>query len=355
MEETVEKKGKSKVKKIFNVIGNIVTYLFIAICVLAVIATISAKKSPDGGMNMFGYQMRVVVSQSMEWPQGTTFEKLGLETEEDSKIKSLNDLAIKAIPLRSMVFVSVVPQEKQQADLWYSNLRVGDVLTFQYGEYGKINGQLPIITHRITKIQALTTGGYRIELKGDNKGLTTETQTSTADTSTQVIYTSDGGVNYVIGKVVGQSKFLGVTFNLITTIVNYKLSGIPIGMVCIVIIPCTIIIILEIIKIVSVVNAEKKKKLQEEIVLQQAEKERQDNEIELLKQQLAALQNQTQAVQAEVKEEQSLESSEKVESEDGENVNAEQTETLSEENKESDSAAETEQPADKEEPQENTK
>lgn len=346
MGETVEKKGKSKVKKIFNVIGNIVTYLFIAICVLAVIATISAKKSPDGGMNMFGYQMRVVVSQSMEWPQGTTFEKLGLETEEDSKIKSLNDLAIKAIPLRSMVFVSVVPQEKQQADLWYSNLRVGDVLTFQYGEYGKINGQLPIITHRITKIQALTTGGYRIELKGDNKGLTTETQTSTADTSTQVIYTSDGGVNYVIGKVVGQSHLLGS----IITIVQK-----PVGIVCIVIVPCVIIIILEIIKMSSMISGEKKKKLQEERELQQAEKERQDNEIELLKQQLAALQNQTQAVQAEVKEEQSLESSEKVESEDGENVNAEQTETLSEENKESDSAAETEQPADKEEPQENTK
>jgi hypothetical protein len=333
MEETVEKKSKSKVKKIFNVIGNIVTYLFIAVCILAVIATITAKKSPDGGMNMFGYQMRVVVSQSMEWPQGTTFEKLGLETEEDSKIKSLNDLAIKAIPLRSMVFVSVVPQEKQQADLWYSNLRVGDVLTFQYGEYGKINGQLPIITHRITKIQAVPTGGYRIELKGDNKGLTSETQSSSADTSTQVIYTSDGSVNYVIGKVVGHSHLLGS----IITIVQK-----PVGIVCIVIIPCVIIIILEIIKMSSVISGEKKKKLQEEIELQQAEKERQDNEIELLKQQLAALQ-QAQTAQAEVKEEQSLEISEKVESESDE-----QTETLSEDNKESDSAAETEQSTTKE-------
>jgi hypothetical protein len=103
-----------KAKKIIRIISNVITVFFVVACVFAVIVTISAKKSKDGGFSVFGVQSRIVETQSMEWPKGTTLESFELETDE---IKSLSDLKIKDIPLHSMVFISVVPENN--AEEWY--------------------------------------------------------------------------------------------------------------------------------------------------------------------------------------------------------------------------------------------
>ena len=57
----------------------------------------------------------------------------------------------------------------------------------------------------------------------------------------------------------------------------------PLGIVLIVIVPCLVIAVLEIVKIVSVLNADKKKKAQEKF-------DKQESEIEILKRQLAEMQ-----------------------------------------------------------------
>ena len=185
---------------------------------------------------------------------------------------------IKDIPLKSMVFIELVPESEAEAKAWYKTLKVGDVLTFRY----KYDRQ-ETITHRIIEIKENVdgtgepTGGYTITLRGDNVALKNDTGASKADVGTQIINTDQESVNYVIGKVTGQSKFLGT--------VIYTLKQ-PIGIALIIIIPSAIIMILEIMKIVGIVGEEKKKKAQEE-------KDKQQNEIESLKKQLEELQKKT--------------------------------------------------------------
>ena len=260
-------------KKVLRIVSNVITVIFVLACILAVVLTISAKRSKDGNFSIFGYQARIVETSSMEWPEGTTLESFGLDSEE---IKSLSDLEIKAIPVHSLVFINNVPEEN--AEEWYKNLKVGDVLTFMYGEYGILNGTQPVITHRITKIEQKQNGGYLISLEGDNKGLTSETQSSVADTLTQYIDSTSTGVNNTIGKVTGQSVVLG---NIL-----YILKQ-PIGIILVIMLPCALIIILEVVKIAKTLGGEKKKKIEEE---QKAK----DQEIEELKKQLEDLKSQQQ-------------------------------------------------------------
>ena len=124
------------------------------------------------------------------------------------------------------------------------------------------------VTHRITEIQPKEGGGYIIKLQGDNA-------TSESGAGTQTIDTSDlESPNYVIGKVTGQSRALGVLVYALKT---------PFGIICIVILPCLIIIGLEIVRIIGVLQENKRKQAQEEA-------EKKESEIEELKRQLAALQ-----------------------------------------------------------------
>ncbi len=266
----INTKTATKVKKVINVVLNALLYLFMALCVVMIVLSVTTKKSDTGVVTVLGYQMKVVETPSMEWQEDIKLEHLGLETDE---IKSLDDLKIKDIPRYSMVFIEVVPSDPEVAKEWYKGLKVGDVLTFMYGEYGVISGRQPIITHRITSITEKAEGRFMIELNGDNKGISDEDKVSPADTLTQVIDTGAEGVNYVLGKVTGQSKLLGNVVNIVHQ---------PVGMVFIVIVPCVIILIMEIIKIVGYFTSEKKKKEQEE-------KEEQQNEIEQLKKELEML------------------------------------------------------------------
>lgn len=235
-----------KLKKALKIVLNVLTYAFIALCLLAVIFTITGKRSEDGAIEIFGYQMRVVVSDSMEAYEGV----------------DTSGYDIGSIPVRSMVFVKSVPEEGRNE--WYASLREGDVLTFRY-VYG---AEQYTITHRISKITEKPTGGYIIELKGDNKA------SEDSDTLEQTIDTSNtGSPNYVLGKVVGQSRFLGFIVTAVSSTV---------GLVCIVIVPCVIIIIFEIMRIVGILTKDKKTKAKDE-------KKQMSEEIELLKKQLSEL------------------------------------------------------------------
>lgn len=235
----------SRLKRAKNVISNILLFLFLAICVFSVVMTIFGKRDADGTVELLGYQMRIVTSDSMD----------------KCELTDVSDFDIKSIPIRSMIFIKTVPEDEGEADEFYSELEAGDVLTFRYVYTKQVT-----ITHRITSITEKN-GGYVIELAGDNKN-------ADSDQLYQVIDTSvDNNTNYVIGKVVGKSFILGFILSLLKT---------KLGIVLIVIVPCFIIILLEIIKIAGVISAERKQK--EKQILDEKE-----SELEALRRKLAEI------------------------------------------------------------------
>ncbi len=238
--------AKAKLKKAGKIILDVLLYLFLAVCVIALVLTITSKKDIDGASELFGYQMRIISSDSME----------------KCELTDVSDYKIGSLPLRSMIFVKVMPTDEVEADNWYRSLEVGDVLTFRYVYTNQVT-----ITHRIVSIEEKETGGFIIELEGDNKNSDSEQLVQTIDTS------NPDDTNYVIGKVTGKSFLLGFIISLLKT---------PIGIICIVIVPCFIIILLEVLKIVGVYGAEKKKREQEE-------KQKKEDELEELRRRLAEL------------------------------------------------------------------
>ncbi len=248
-----QEKPQSKVRKIFGIIGTVLTYLFFGICLFALVISVTAKKDVDGAVNIAGKQMRIVVSDSMGKCDQT----------------DVSGYEIKDIPVKSMVFIDLVPQKEEEAAKWYADLKVGDVLTFRY-----LYVKQETITHRITKITPKE-GGYIIDLEGDNKASDADTMSQTIDT------TKTNSPNYIVGKVTGQSYAVGL---LLTAVKS------PVGIVCIIIIPCLIIMVLEIIRLVGIFS-EKKKAAERE------EKQKREEELEEMRRQLAELQK-LQALQA---------------------------------------------------------
>lgn len=222
-------------------------YLFLALCLFALAVTIFSEKDIDGTAELFGYQMRIISSDSMA----------------KCALTDVSEYAIGSIPLRSMVFIEVVP--KAGADEWYRRLRVGDVLTFRYAYTDQVT-----ITHRIVSVEEKKTGGFLIELAGDNKNSDTGQLTQIIDTSVE------NGTDYVIGKVTGQSFLLGVCISTLKT---------PLAMVLVVMVPCFVIILLESMKIVGICGARRKKREREERM-------RRDGELAYLRSRLAELEMQ---------------------------------------------------------------
>lgn len=233
-------------KKTLKIIGNVVLYVFIALCILGVVVTIASKKDSDGAATIFGMQMRVVESPSMERCDQT----------------DVSGYRIKDIPTNSIIFIKTVPKDPAKADAWYGKLKVGDVLTFRY----KYESQVTI-THRITAIEKKATGGYIICLEGDNKN-------ENSDVLTQVIDTSiPDSFNYVIGKVFSTSYLMGLFMVALRS---------PIGLVCMIIIPALIIIVIEILRIIRILGSDKREQ-------EKQERETQKNELEELRRRLAQL------------------------------------------------------------------
>lgn len=223
------------IKKTAKIVANVLLYAFIAVCIFGVILTISSKKDADGTATIFGKQMRLVLSPSMEKCDAT----------------DVKGYDIKHIPTGSMVFIDVVPGDEAEAEKWYEDLKKGDVLTFKY-----VYVRQETITHRITDIYKNENGGYTISLEGDNKDSDSEVLTQTIDTSLK------NSPNYVIGKVIGQSRLLGLFVRVLKA---------PIGLIFIVIIPSLIILILEILKIIKTLGSDKRKKEREQRAQQQTE------------------------------------------------------------------------------------
>ncbi len=237
---------KASLKKTGKIALDVLMYVFLALCIFAVIVTVVAKKDADGAANVFGHQMRIVTSDSMG----------------KCELTDVSDFKIKSIPVRSLVFIELVPDDPEEASAWYDELKVGDVLTFRYLYTTQVT-----ITHRITSIVKNDRGGYDIELAGDNKNAENGQLVQSIDTS------EIASTNYVIGKVVGQSKAIGLV-----------LSGLknPIGIILLIIVPCAIIILLEVLKIAKVMNEDKKNK-------QIEENKKKDDELDALRRRLAEL------------------------------------------------------------------
>lgn len=241
---------KAGLKKVGKITLDVLLYLFLALCVITLILTVFSKKDSDGAAELFGYQMRVISSDSMA----------------KCELTDVSGYEIGSIPLRSMIFVKVMPEDEAAADEWYRSLKVGDVLTFRYVYTNQVT-----ITHRIISIEEKSSGGFIIRLAGDNKNSETGQLTQTIDTS------DDTSTDYVIGKVTGQFFLLGFIISLLKE---------PIGLILIVIVPCFIIILLEVLKIVGVYSTERKKREQEQT-------QKKDDELEELRRRLAQLENQT--------------------------------------------------------------
>ena len=238
--------NQTKLKKIGNIVLNVLLYVFLALCIFTVFVTLMSKRDSDGAAEIFGYQMRVVTSDSMA----------------ECELTDVSAYKIKDIPIRSMVFVKVMPDDPAKADEFYRSLKVGDVLTFRYVYTSQVT-----ITHRITSITEKETGGFLIELAGDNKNAEDGQLTQLIDTSIP------NNVNYVVGEVTGQSYLFGLIMSFLMN---------PIGLVLIIILPCAIIILIEVLKIIRTLTADKKKREQEE-------KEQKDSELEELRRRLAEL------------------------------------------------------------------
>lgn len=218
---------KETVKKVLSIIANVALTVFVVFCVFGIFFSITAKKSGEDASTIFGMQIRTVLSPSME--KCAEFDASGYE--------------IKDIKVNSLVFIKTVPTDKEDAYEFYKSLEVGDVLTFKYVYERQLT-----ITHRIIGIEEID-GGFKIELQGDNR-------TDEQGGLVQTIDTSIESTNYVIGKVVGKSYAIGLFLTVLKS---------PIGIIFIIILPSVILIVLEIIKIVGVINGDKKKKIQEDL------------------------------------------------------------------------------------------
>lgn len=205
------------IKKIFKITSDILLYCFIFLGLFTIIITLSSKKDIDGATNIFNYQLRLVITDSMAKCSETNVSKY----------------KIKSIPKNSLVLI------KKIEDNDYKKIKEGDVLTFRY-----LYTEQVTITHRVKSIVEKETGGYIIELVGDNKTGESELLVQTIDTSIEE------SPNYIIGEVVYTSIIIGFILNMLKS---------SLGIVFIIIIPSFIIILLEVIKIINVTVIENRK------------------------------------------------------------------------------------------------
>ena len=229
--ENEVKKPKTVLQKILDVALTVIVVIVVIIAVFVLFVTITSKKSPDGAADIFGYQMRTILTGSMEKCKHE-------DPSEECDHVDVSKYEIGHLPVDTMIFIELVPEDKDEANEWYKNLKEGDVLTFQYTGMG-------VVTHRIIEIETNSTGGYEIDLMGDNRG-----DDGTAGVQTIITNNADSA-NRVIGKVVGQSVFLGKAVTIIRK---------PVGAIFVILVPCLLIVIVEVVKIIVVLTEDKRAK-----------------------------------------------------------------------------------------------
>ncbi len=247
--EKSPKSASSIVLKLSKIILDAALLTFVAFAVFTLVIAVSSKKDADGTATVFGTQLRFVQSDSMGECDQT----------------DVSQYAIKSIPVKSCVFIQTVPENEEDRQKWYADIQIGDVLTFKY----KYDKQVTI-THRVVKKEEKSTGGYIVTLQGDNIASKDNVGQQVIDTSLQ-----DTSFNYIIGKVTGANYFLGL--------VIYSLKT-PVGIALIVIVPCSLIVLYNIYRIIRTIWIDKKDKM---IDVTNSK----DQEIELLRQQIAELQS----------------------------------------------------------------
>ena len=162
------------------------------------------------------------------------------------------------IPTDSLVVVDTDGNHK--------DYEVGDILTFRYDLYG----DLPT-THRVIKKETQDDGMVYYTLKGDNP----------AASGTQYVPYTD-----VIGKVTFHSLWMGkvVTFS----------KGVG-GWSCFVLVPCSLVIGYETIRIVKIVRSSKKEKEATDNTKEETDPNDKNQEIEALRKRVTELEEQKQA------------------------------------------------------------
>lgn len=243
----------TKKQKVVSTIVNVLIYAFCVLCVVLLVIAIVSKKNADDTVKIFGYEMRIVTSGSMEKNEKT--------------YNDIKKFKIKSIKTGSVLLIQTVPQDEAKADEWYSKLQPGDVLTFKYVPANK----QVTITHRIVDIQPKEDGGYLISLKGDNDEdiQTIDTKPNENDVTKRY--------NYVIGKVVSKNYLFGYFITQLKT---------PVGLALIIIVPCFILIVLQAINIANIVNENKRKQVEEQA-------QQQLDEMDELKRRIAELEGLT--------------------------------------------------------------
>ncbi len=194
--------------------------IVIVAIVLAVALSLTAYLWDRNGnsLDFSDTQVLVVISGSMDGEPRTEYE-------------------IDTIPVESMVFVREVPSDPDEAQEFYSSLRVGDVLTFDYRH--PVSGKSMVVTHRIVSISE-SGGVYTYTMAGDSIA------DDPTNSSTQTV-TSDSGD--VIGKVTGVSHWLGV----LTVFLSHWY-----GKAVLILIPCAILIVSETRTIIRTLRGERK-------------------------------------------------------------------------------------------------
>ncbi len=171
------KERRSRARKIIQ----FAALAFLLLCAVGGIAAIQCFLGEGG---LFGYSARLVMSSSME-----------KDPETDPYGNSIRD-----IPVRSLIVIKLVPTEYEAQFHFYSEIREGDVLTF---DYSVLDGTVAI-THRVQHVER-NGDVFTFTLSGDNGN----------DAAAQVIDTSANGSDRIIGKVVYCSYALGVTVCLL--------------------------------------------------------------------------------------------------------------------------------------------
>ncbi len=236
MENKEETKDIKKSKRALKITGNVIFYVVLAFfLVLAGISVTSRITNGKIGDN----QYLVVISASMDGENQDEYD-------------------IKTIHVKSLIKIDLVKEGKE--DEFYSSLKKGDVLTFNYVSLNNAT-----ITHRIIENPIKDSSGvYKYILKGDAVEGSSETQT---------LY-SDGRTGEILGKVSFVSLPLGKIYFFMSS---------KVGTLVLVILPSSAICIFEIAKIIYLISENKRKK-KEAITIEETNKK--DKEIEELKRQL---------------------------------------------------------------------
>lgn len=225
-----------KAGRVVSVVTTVIVALFLVVAVFALAVTLVYRVQGETA-ELFGYQLRVVTSGSME-PNIKQGALVAIRTAEEGD------------------------------ESFYEDLEVGDVLTF-YWFNGATSADEVVVTHRIVNIQE-SDGRYVFTLRGD--AVENDTQTIAGDSGN------------IIGKVTWDSYVVGRILTFVRS---------SVGIVCCLILPAAVVICFEVVRIVKLVREGKEEQKKEKAQEEESELERLRREVAALKEEkrAAAVQN----------------------------------------------------------------